>query len=715
MIKRFLLAGLATCLLCGPLPAQQPNIVLVLADDLGYEDIGCYGNTFHETPHIDSLAARGLKLTRNYSSGAVCSPTRASLLTGNFPARLHVTEVYDWGYTTEANTPLLCDTDVPMDPNWLYLATSLKSLGYATGVFGKWHLLGVTPQQAGFDTVSLPAPAAWGSATEGQYGDNVFNNDEWRTEQITTETMAFMESAVTADQPFFAFVSHNLPHVPWGTTTALFNKYQQKLAGGAEDWQGATYAGMVEQLDDSVGALLTKLDDLGELDNTLFIFTSDNGPVGTADTFLNSRKARPLDGGIRVPFLATWPGSITPGTVRDDVVVTADFFPTFHEIAGGDPADLAGKVIDGRSFLPVLLGQTQAKRAPIVFHFPMGRDNVVGGWSALLDWPHKYIHYWEGSLVPDWPRAEELENRLHDLDDDPRELTNLIESNSPLADDMRARLMNWLAANDAQIPTMPTTAEPTSGSLVLYTTDQPGSAAAAKLWALTRPANGAAEQGIHYNPDGGNNISPGGAVLVPSPTFDTSAPSTLSIVLDTTAGDGDWSADYHQGSELLGSVTGLGAVSIGGVGLGISHADDVAVDYHFQSFELRLISADVAAWSEGYGEPSVTDFAADFDRDGLNNGEEYLWGLDPTDPSSVTPVSVPPDGSRGTFSYTRRDPSLSGASYSYQWSDSLDTWHPLTPAAELPDADSPVETVTVLLDSALRAKTKVFVRVVAEN
>lgn len=426
--------------------AQQPNILFILADDLGYEDIGCYGNTFHETPNIDRLASEGIKLTRHYSAAAVCSPTRASILTGNFPARLRVTEVYDWGFRINLESPLVSYNDDYMDPEWLYMPAAMGQLGYATGLFGKWHLQGVTPAQAGFDTAILTSPTAMGAA----FDNNVFNNDEWKSEQITEDTIQFIEESVGNNQPFFAFVSHDLVHVPWGTRSDLLDKYNQKLLD-EDDWQGPAYAGMVEQLDDSVGALLTRLDQLGVLNNTLVILTSDNGPVGTADTLLNRGKSFPFEGGIRVPFVAKWPGTIPEGFVRDDVVVSSDYFRTFHAIGGGDPAVLDGDVLDSKNFLPVLLNQTKEERAPIIFHFPLGRD-YMGPWSAIMDGPDKFILHWEGWLTPSLARTQEQTNRLYHLETDERELNNLISTQPAVAETLRNHLVTWLTDNQCQFP-----------------------------------------------------------------------------------------------------------------------------------------------------------------------------------------------------------------------------------------------------------------------
>lgn len=441
---------LMSCALLGTgfhaVEAQQPNILLILADDLGYEDLGCYGNTFHETPHIDRLASEGIKLTRHYSAAAVCSPTRASIMTGNFPARLNVTEVYDWGFRINLDSPLISRTDVYMDPSWLYLPSVLGQQGYTSGLFGKWHLEGVTPAQTGFDTSVIATATASGNS----FDNNVFDNDEWKPEQITQDTIGFIEDCVGSNQPFFAFVSHHLVHVPWGTRSDLLTKYTEKLLTH-DDWQGPAYAGMVEQLDDSVGALLDKLDQLGVLDNTLVIFTSDNGPVGTADTLLNRGKSFPFEGGIRVPFVAKWPGMIAEGLVRDDVVVTTDYFSTFFAIAGGDPAELDGDVMDSENFLPVLLGQTKPERAPAIFHFPLGR-NYMGPWSAIIDGSDKYILHWEGWLTPDVARSQEQTNRLYNLQTDERELNNLISTQAALAESLHNELVTWLTENQCQVP-----------------------------------------------------------------------------------------------------------------------------------------------------------------------------------------------------------------------------------------------------------------------
>lgn len=424
----------------------KPNILFILADDLGYEDLGCYGNSFHETPNIDRLASEGIKLTRHYSAGAVCSPTRASILTGNFPARLRVTEVYNLGFREDPNTPLVSDIDDYMDPAWAYLPASMQKLGYATGMFGKWHLDGVTPAETGFDTVRINYPNLPGE----WFAENVFDKDEWKTDQITRDAVDFIRNSVSNKAPFFAYVSHNLPHVPWGTRSDLLEKYREKERRG-KGYQGPTYAGMMEQLDESVESLVSTLEELGILDNTLVIFTSDNGPVGKAKTRLNRGKSFPFEGGIRVPFVAKWPRNIEEGIVRDDVVVSPDYFQTFYALAGGDPESLGCTVKDSENFLPVLLGGKMEPRNPIIFHFPRGR-NYMGPWSAIIDGHWKYIHFWEGTLTPDKARPQERKNQLFNLEKDEQEKHNLIDTNPAKAASLRTQLMDWLKENDCQIP-----------------------------------------------------------------------------------------------------------------------------------------------------------------------------------------------------------------------------------------------------------------------
>lgn len=425
---------------------KQPNIVFILADDLGYDDLGCYGNTFHETPNIDRLASEGIKLTRHYSAGAVCSPTRASILTGNFPARLHVTSVYPDGFKPVEGAPLICDSDDCMDPSWTYLPDSLQKLGYATGMFGKWHLDGVTPGDTGFEFVRINYPNVPGE----RFAENAFDQDEWKSEEITRDAIQFITESVDSEKPFFAYISHNLPHVPWGTRTDLLEKYRAKIKSG-QDFQGPTYAGMMEQLDESVAAVLAKLEELGALENTLVIFTSDNGPVGKAKTRLNRGKSFPYEGGIRVPFVAKWPGKIQEGVIRDDVVVSTDYFQTFYAMAGGNPEAIKGQVMDSENFLPVMLGGEKKSRAPLIFHFPRGR-NYMGPCSAIIEDEWKYIYHWEADLAPERVRPQEREHRLFNLEKDQGERNNLLKKYPEKAASLQEELLTWLKANEAQIP-----------------------------------------------------------------------------------------------------------------------------------------------------------------------------------------------------------------------------------------------------------------------
>jgi len=382
-------------------PAKRPNVIVILADDLGWTDLACYGSDLHATPHLDGLAKSGMRFTQNYSACTVCSPTRAALLTGKYPARLRIT---DWIPGLMPDNPKL------LVPDWTkYLPTSETTLaslfrarGYVTALIGKWHLGGEAyyPEKHGFDIniagtekaapPSYVAPWKIPNLTEGKAGD-------YLTDRLADEAVTFIEK--NKDRPFFLYLPHFAVHTPIQGRADLVEKYQAKIKAGLTH-NNAAYAAMVESLDASVGRIRAKLRELNLEDNTIIIFTSDNGgrvPT-TSNRPLRFGKASAYEGGVRVPLIVHWPGETKPGRVLDTPVITMDLFETVVEMAGlraAEPAkDAAGR--DGVSLVPLLRGTGGLTRTELYWHYPHHQHYQLGGampYSAIRSGDFKLIEF----------------------------------------------------------------------------------------------------------------------------------------------------------------------------------------------------------------------------------------------------------------------------------------------------------------------------------
>lgn len=428
--------------------ARQPNIVFILADDLGWSDLGCYGSTFHATPNIDALAEKSMRFTQAYAANPLCSPTRGSILTGLHPARLGITapachlpqEVLKSQLVKKGppqNPALHAVSATRLTTDHFTLAKLLKSLGYVTAHFGKWHLglAPYSPKQHGFDTDVPgwhgPGPsgsylAPWKSpkfALQAKPGDHV-------EDRLTDEAVAFIRRH--RDRPFFLNYWAFSVHSPYDSKPDLVEKYRKKARPGAPQ-RHPVYAAMVECLDHNVGRLLRALVEAGVADDTLVIFFSDNGGVhwaGDARMFadvpitsnrpLRGGKATLYEGGIRVPLLVRWPGKTRPGSRSDAVVQSTDFLPTLAEILG--VALKKNQAVDGRSFVPALLGK-QHERGPTFCHFPHYTPKA-GGRAATS------VRSGDWKLIRFYCEGEDLKNRfeLYDLRKDIGEKNDLSEA-----------------------------------------------------------------------------------------------------------------------------------------------------------------------------------------------------------------------------------------------------------------------------------------------
>ncbi len=430
--------------------ARKPNIVFIVADDLGWNQVACYGNSFYETPNLDRLATEGMRFTDAYAACPVCSPTRASIMTGKYPARLHLTDYIPGNPYPFARvrTPQWTKF-LPLEE--VTIPEMLKPAGYVSGHFGKWHLnkdknyrpgRPGDPGSQGFDdvlTTVKPKP------------DADPNADPHHMELITDRAIAFIKA--NRDRPFFCYVSHNAIHRPQLAPPALVAKYKAKPAADPERGNNPTAGAMVEMLDENVGRILETLKQLNLADDTLVVFFSDNGPLYGWDARkpLYGGKGDLYEGGIREPMIVRWPGVVPAGTVCRVPVSSIDFFPTFAEMAGVAVTD---PTVDGVSLLPLFRQTGTLQRAALYWHYPHYHrltsddgvvDHPVSPASAVREGNYKLIEWIEKSVTGAGGALE-----LYDLEKDPGERDNLAQKMPDKAAELHRKLEAWRKAVNAQ-------------------------------------------------------------------------------------------------------------------------------------------------------------------------------------------------------------------------------------------------------------------------
>lgn len=420
--------------------ADRPwNFIVMLIDDMGATDLGCTGSDFYKTPHIDALAREGMKFTHAYSACTVCSPTRAALMTGKAPGRLHIT---DWiaGHRRPKAKLLPPDWCKELPAAETTLPEALAPKGYASGIFGKWHLGDASPLEHGF-AVNLGGynrgqPATWFSP----YKNPALKDGppgEFLTERLTAEVEAFMTAK--REQPFLVYYPHYAVHTPLGGKPEVIAKY--KAAAGADKAHtNAVYASMVESVDDSVGRLRARLKELKLDDRTVFIFTSDNGgllggkqPI-TINKGLRAGKGSVWEGGVRVPLIIHWPGLTKPGSECAVPVITMDLHATIIAANGGTPH------ADGRDLRPLLSGGTLPDRA-LYWHYPHYHPGGATPYSAILAGGWRLVRFYEDG------REE-----LYHLTEDPLEAKDLAASHADQKAKLSAQLDALLKDAGAQMP-----------------------------------------------------------------------------------------------------------------------------------------------------------------------------------------------------------------------------------------------------------------------
>ena len=433
------------------LAVEKPNILLILVDDLGWKDLACQDNPHLHTPNIDRLAKQGIQFSDAYAAAPVCSPTRAAILTGQSPARLHITNhlPHQERFTPESSK---LSPAAMLDHLSLAKVTIAERLrdeaGYATGFFGKWHLYaGKNPQYGpeaqGFD-VNIGGNSYGGPPSFFDPYRNEFIKDqkegEYLPDRLADETIAFMREQKGKGKPFFAALFNYTVHWPMEAPADLIAKYADRPKKGYNDHR---YAAMIEAMDAAMGKLFAALDEMELAEDTLLIFTSDNGPFGGVGDCrpLRADKGHLYEGGIRVPMIVRWPGKVTPGVKSSEPVISTDLFPSLLEVAGLKPDPKVAA--DGESLLSLFIGKGKPERDAIFWHYPnfaFHKDNRLG--SAIRTGNYKLIHFFEDDAV-----------ELYDLSKDISERNNLAAEMPKKAETMKLRLAKWLSESGAAMPT----------------------------------------------------------------------------------------------------------------------------------------------------------------------------------------------------------------------------------------------------------------------
>ena len=434
-------------------PAQaKPNIVLYFIDDLGWTDVSFMGSKYYETPHVDQLSKEGMKFMSAYANAPNCAPSRACLLSGQYGPRHGIYTVgnSDRGKAQFRKLIPTKNTTVLAD-RFVTIAESLQSAGYVTATMGKWHL-GTDPTTQGFD-VNI-AGKHWGSPSGGGYHSpynypNLVNREkgEYLTDRLGEEACKFIEA--NKDKPFFLYLTHYAVHTPIQSKPGLKAKYQKKNPVGGH--KNAAYAGMIESMDDSIGAVQATLKRLKLEENTVVIFFSDNGGHGgvTSNAPLRGSKGMLYEGGIREPLVVKWPGVTKPGAVCNEPVIGVDLYPTFLEMAGARrPKNYQ---LDGLSIAQLLRDSTASlDRKALHWHFPCYLQGYTTRHGPFRTTPAAAIR------MGDWKLIEFFENgklELYNLKNDLSEKNNLAQKMPAKTKELHAAMLKWRKSVKAPVPT----------------------------------------------------------------------------------------------------------------------------------------------------------------------------------------------------------------------------------------------------------------------
>lgn len=472
-IGRLPLAAALLTVCCGGLapqdpPAEKPNFVVLLADDLGWTDLGCYGSDLYETPHLDRLAADGMRFTHGYAACTVCSPTRAAILTGMYPGRTHVTDFITGGVRPKAKLRIP-DWTMQLDHRHTSLAEALGAAGYRTAHVGKWHLMprnepdvmmDFTPEKHGFE-INIGGNE-WGAP--GSYFHPYANarrkvtrlpaggaDGDYLTDRLTDEALKILDDF--GDAPFFLYFAYYAVHTPLQAKPEEIARFEPKVTQDGRH-RNATYAAMIAALDHSVGRLRAKLEELGIAERTTIVFTGDNGgldrrgPDGrmghpTENHPLRAGKGSAYEGGVRTPTVYYQPGVTQAGSVSAEPVISADIYPTILEIADVEGAPEHNADVDGVSLAPLLRGgAAKLDREALYWHYPHYHTGGATPHSAVRAGDWRLVEFYEDG------RAE-----LYNLKDDVGEERDLAAEMPEKTKELRRKLHDWRAAVGAQDPT----------------------------------------------------------------------------------------------------------------------------------------------------------------------------------------------------------------------------------------------------------------------
>ena len=444
--------------------SSPPNFVFILVDDLGWADVGCYGSDLHETPNIDRLARQGMRFTDAYAAAPVCSPTRASIMTGKYPARLHMTIWYEASANPPQGQRLIPPvTQGNMPHEQVTIAEVLKEAGYFTAHVGKWHLgdAGHYPETQGFDVNiggtfwGAPATFFYPYASSSRWGGEFryvphleFGSEgEYLTDRLTDEAIGILSKV--KDKPFFLNLCYHTVHTPIEGKPELVEHYKKKVKPDMHH-QNYEYAAMVHSLDENVGRILSRLNELGIADRTVVFFFSDNGGFinqyetkAVTDNYpLRSGKGSLHEGGVRVPLIVKWPGVTKAGSTSQEAVSSIDFYRTILDIGRLAGDSKHNTDVDGLSLVPLLKNpDARLKRDALYWHYPhyYPTTSPVGS-IRQGDW--KLLEYFEDGHV-----------ELYNLKSDVGERNDLSREMPDRAEELRRRLDAWRKAVNAQLPT----------------------------------------------------------------------------------------------------------------------------------------------------------------------------------------------------------------------------------------------------------------------
>lgn len=435
--------------------SEKPNIVFFFIDDLGWADLGYMGSEYYETPNIDRLATGSMVFTDAYANAPNCAPSRACLMSGKYPSRHGIFTVGDPRRGNDQHRKLEpVENKTVLGDDFITIAEALKTNGYTTATMGKWHL-GADPTKQGFD-VNV-AGREWGSPSGGGYHSpykypNLVNQKPgtYLTDQLTDEACKFIEAH--QQDPFFLYLTHYAVHTPIQAKEELTEKYKKKPAGKHQ--KNAKYAAMIESVDQSVGKVLAKLDELKLQENTIVVFYSDNGGhSGATSNFpLRGAKGMLYEGGIREPFLCRWPGVTKAGSECSEPIIGVDLYPTFLEMTETkSPTDYE---LDGLSIVPLLKNsEANLNREAIFWHFPcylQGKGDPQGG--PFRTTPAGAIRKGDWKLI-EW--FETGHRELYNLANDLGESNNLLTEKPVIAEELYESLQTWREKVHAPIPTVP--------------------------------------------------------------------------------------------------------------------------------------------------------------------------------------------------------------------------------------------------------------------